>query len=492
MNEGVLNACLFAEMDLKEAEFSNAYNTLFGEKTKDIATLPVEELFHLIQIVAIAERKIFPCRHLLSSSTGYFIFYLRQHQYFQKTLTLHLLLRFSDLSRALRSRDVKTEEKGNLIELFNLQDFQRLFFQFTPKAMAAFERYHQIFPHDPAREQTHVPLLVKIDQADHDVFQDYEKSATLSQILHALTFWKEYGYVSRLCWEHAREEFSHLTTVWLQISCRDGRILRAADLVFEATGSNLSSALCGILLDLALSGPYFSLRPRGWDEVHPSLRLARILAVADRLPKHLKTLDNIHAVSEDYYREVVSRIEAMLEWQSLGETLAETHEAMVRQARACNMSKDDNNLILPPLNALYDRRFQIGIGTRLVNPGVFLFPWTSERSSSVGGLTLPVGRWYEDSIRFATWGDENATVQLMYINDVILTYFSEALLNDNIFSEFSQQGFLNARRLFAMRRTAFSENDVATLGLDKATVFEEFVSMHLNFDYRAYQKKVRQ
>jgi hypothetical protein len=89
------------------------------------------------------------------------------------------------------------------------------------------------------------------------------------------------------------------------------------------------------------------------------------------------------------------------------------------------------------------------------------------------------------------WHDESAGHMFLYLSDVILTRFVEAIVNESVFSEFMQPRFKRARELYALRATAFSNEDNVKFGLNDPPDFESFVSSQLGFDYVEFKRNVK-
>jgi hypothetical protein len=489
---------LFSEFHFPYRDFENAYHKLqFFHVGSDGPTK--DDFIRCLDLITTVEHEYFHYRHLISSSVGYLLFLNKQMSAVAKGAFLRSLSPLqatslflspnSDLIQFAKNSSLGVDSQSHLVNFFTEEIKSEVLTKFSGKAISAFYEVREplIYDHPlSASDETGIPILVNISPPTNSTFTTYRSSASLFEVIEGLALWKEYAYVSQLLWSNARHWFSDVIESWLNSSYGHTRYRKAVDLIANATGCNMSMALPGVLLDLALCTQAFSQRRRQWEEVHPSLRLARILSVSDRIPKSFKTVDNIDTVSCEYYEAVEAIVANALGWPKTREVLQETIETVSQRVRFGRRNESAKEIDV--LGRFYDRRFLFGIQCRLSeSPSLFLFPSTSPNSKVVGYLTIPPAAMFTDRISLNRVDEESLEEFLFYLNDVVLTLFLEGTINPNLLWEYSAPKFETARRIFGKRATAFPDGQIPLLGTE-AISFEDFISERLNIDYKAVQR----
>lgn len=328
------------------------------------------------------------------------------------------------------------------------------------------------------------PLLNSVTVGNNLLAVDPSSLPTLYELLEGWALWKEYALLSRVLWHGYRDRF-HLTNEWLGASTGQRRYRYVPDLILEATGANLSMALPGVLIDIALNAPIFSDRPRTWQEAHPSLRLVEMLRTADQLPRRLRMVDNIDLVGEEFYREVETFFARALGWTSVESNLHDTCDAVDRRvAWARQISRGES--LTDVLGRFYDSRFRLGLSARGELLSTMLFPWNNPRSNSIGRLTIPPAVWYRDAVSVSTLQSETWVQSYLHLLDVTLTLFLEACLN---FEPWGPPTFASARGIYKAIPTTFSQEQLSSINFKNS--FEEFIGSCIGRDYGEFQQSLR-
>lgn len=492
---------IFAAFDFSYDEFNVAYdnivnrNTIVSEGTNQI-------LYKHLETVATVEHEYFHSRHLNSSSIGYLLFSLRQRITLSKNSLLKSLP-FPEFAIYLRDKnnlitfvketDPKNECKYYLGEVLkdeiiwdSLQDFSKKNLTVLHSLQKTLRNQWTLVRSE--ERDNFYALLSNILSPDSSLFSLYKQSATLMEIVEGIALWKEYSYISRLLWHYHRDKFSDYAKKWLNSSSGQKRYRKAADLIYKATGCNMAMALPGVLMDIALSGPCWSLRTKDWSEVHPSLRLAKILSITDRIPKSLKAPDNIDMVGINYYLEVENFVCSHLDWSKKKTNLEETLESIRNRQ---SWSKKQNSSVANSIDLLtffYEPRFIHGLIAEINYPSTQLSPWNHEHSELVGHYTKPAASIFTDRISASSLFDEPKVLLLGYLNDIVITLVVNAITNSDILPFTSRSIFKRARNIFGLRKSAFSKKEWEALNETNTVSFEDFISESLGFDYFEYQK----
>ena len=488
----------FAVFDFSYEKFTSAYDKIVNRKyviKNNDRNIKFDDLI----TISIVEHEYFHGRHFNSSSIGYLLFSLKQRITINKNELLKLLP-FPDWLENVNSNNdlldfmkkAPLKCRSHLIDITHDSIILDSLNKFSKKNLQVFHGLQKTLNGQwaiiGAGNKNRDYLLKNILPPDFSLFSLYKKSASMKEIAEGLAIWKEYSYISRLLWHNYRDIFSDYTRKWLETSYGQSTYRKAVDLIYRATGCNMSMALTGVLLDIALSGPCYSLRTRKWDEVHPSLRLARVLTIAEKIPNHLKSPDNIDMVDIDYYLEIEKFICNHFGWTQKNINLDETLNAIKTR-----ISFTQENISTPPnsidlLATAYEPRFIYGLSAERDYPSTQLSPWNHEYREFIGHYTKPAISIFSNKIIASAPLDEHPIILITYLNDIVVTLVVNAILNNHLMPFTSQSSFKRARTIYNQRKTAFDPEVWDSLQKNYNINYEDFISDKIGFDYREFTK----
>jgi hypothetical protein len=217
----------------------------------------------------------------------------------------------------------------------------------------------------------------------------------LWHVLEGIATWKEYLAISQLAWFTQRTHFKEITTNWLA-QTRDKSLYRfASDLILASTGANMSMALPGILLDIALNPDLSS--PLIWSDFHPVSRLRQLLAHAGELPLKYKRFDNCELVDDGFYREVESFFSSRLGWQTVSTSALNMARTIRNNAEELIKLEHDN----PAGKGVALAKFVRALEIRAAVPSAFLFSWNSPDPTSLDRTIRPLVIEWMDEVQLS-------------------------------------------------------------------------------------------
>lgn len=239
----------------------------------------------------------------------------------------------------------------------------------------------------------------------------YASCIPLRSIIEGAAAWREYLYVSVLAWYRFNRHFQNITRAWIELTT-DSHIYRvAADEILRATGCNMAMALPGVLLDIALSGPFCSDQPVPWSEAHPSLRFRKIIELAPAIPRHFRTQDNCDPVTDQYYSDLDELIAEKLGWR----TVAENVTAMAADVRSRLATVEPYGPSTPNnLAEAIETRFGLAFQDRRAARSAYLFDWNNDRATRASPATSvrPLFTEFSDGVDIAQLDDKDFGVIL--------------------------------------------------------------------------------
>jgi hypothetical protein len=479
-------ASLHARLGYTEAAVTEAHRVLYSHE--DPEAFDAAQLREFVTIAATTEHEYFHCRHFLSSSTGYLLFSIRQyvfadiahnlranpmlqlHRSWREAPTLATLIppTFSaEIGNELRLQLIDAFHWLRVNEVLNRPDHEavhqlRAFYAFCGSTINQHCFGVQAIQPGELDPAPYMPSLSRVNAPSEEELRAAEEGPTLIETLEGLTLWKEYLMVSRALWTRRfGYYFSTAHREWLAASWGKPMYRSAVDLIFDVTKCNMSMALPGILLDIALCAPWYSKEQRTWTELHPTLRLVAMLRNADVLPASLQQIDNVDGAREDVYRDVEARLQKRLGWRRVEDNLKDTKAAIAaRLAYGALISSAAASVgaKIMDLGIFYDRRFLMGINGRLPVLSTYLFPENNRDSEVIGDLTRPPLSVFADVARLNLWITEGEVEGSLYAEDVVATELCAALSRGGSIHPKHLRSALDLhRRLAPLIRTTFGD-----------------------------------
>jgi hypothetical protein len=452
--------------------------------------------------VSTVEHEYFHCRHLLSTSFGYFVFYLHQR------LTIHRLGLLSVLKTPDAVKHIQTSTKDLHYYLCRLPDpggAEHLASIYSDDALvrwifspneSSFDLASSVanigedvllFDSKGSPLPSALPFLVNIRKPDSLVFEAIRSAPTIRELIEGIAMWKEYAYISQIALRRCPHRFKQITEEWV-ISWEElPTYRRAADFILERTGCNLAKALPGVLLDIAFQGAFMSPKPKTWHDVLPQLRLLKMVEHIELLPKSFLDTDSCTPLNEDFYKTIENIFCEKCGWPTTIETLQDIHAVMrSRNEEAAKQLSVQKTHIADLLAEFYDMRFSQTLSARIISPGTYLFPWTNPQSNFIGGFSRPVASFFTDTMVVNTFGAPEA-IELLYFSDIVTTAFLDAFFDNNITDAPAQKLYRRARYLYSRSKEYLATNySCASKVLGDS--FDDFITRILGHDYRALRQ----
>ncbi len=502
---------LYTYIAYPSEEVTRAETILGHDKKSIITSVSDPELGELLLTASTVEHEFTHHRQLLSTPLGLALYlvnlactenragWIRQVPYPEFSLFVRDARDFSDPLEFVRLHKLKRHPcVEHLCLVFHWELFLDVLYKFDAEKAVLWQQQRDINaarvvmePDGGVSQDVFAWFsLLFVDDESHILCK--LPTATLVELLEGAAVWREYAYVSGTLWDGFRAQFGRWTRRWLEASIGTRQYRRAADLVLEATGCNLSMALPGVLFDIALTPPFFAPRRVPWSEAHPSLRFAQILSAAADLPKRFKRYDNITRVSDDFYRDVEGWISARLGWSQVTDNLRSGADAIVERGRyVASLSAPE---LLLHRAAFLDRimtRFEFSHRVRIDVKSTFLFPWVRNDYIAVRLLTCPPIVEYEDLVRLCpqdAWG-ESVQTSIIYAYRAVTTMFLAHTLTPH-----GAHAISGARRLYNKVMTEIPKclrpEQWSEVEFTPNQSFDSFISESLGIDYERHRKIV--
>jgi len=488
-------ASLCIEMDISLEKFVQILKEYFRSDVIGHEKGNIEKFNDLV-VAGMIDHENFHCRQFMSSSIGYLLYVLKQQSIYTKTKYLNNipLKEFSEynIKNKNQSRDLRDfqhDYKDSIPNECILLYCEMVVITTELELLSNFAKYevNSFYGQRNAIENLGgfniLPIFSNVQQPNDEMFDTYKKSCSLLEIIEGLATWREFIYVTWMTLLKSPLKLHDYTNRWLKLSENKGRYRNAANLIYKCTNCNMSMLFTGVILDIALNSPVFSEDEKSWKEVHPSLRLAEILAISDKIPKYFKSANNLILVNKEYYLELEYFICKKLKWSPNDVVIKETEGALKRRiayGKELSMQGQGTDI----LGQFYERHFARALRYKREHPAFHLFHWLYSKNEDIFKSTQPIACFLIDDLYLNILESDSSGIYAIYLLDIVFSLAVESIINNNIFSEYSHQNFIKAHNIFDMA--------TSTIPDIKNTYenFESFLLKKLGYHGRAHCPKV--
>lgn len=493
---------LHASIPMRYDEFEASYDFFFKntEGTNRSGDHSLSTVKAHLEKVALVEHEFFHCRHFLSSTFGLFAHILSIVEQDKREYLIEECL----------SRRLFVANEPNIISIgvaqrygFSLSciqcmsdyhfwsSFRRFIFEPTTDNLKHLRSFQRHLARTEKSLGENIDRLIHLDLAypQPPIFRNVRRvrlsdltslnNWSIAQIIEGLAIWREFLYVSHLssAWP---SHFDELTLGWLHNTLIYQLYRAAPDAILARTGCGLSTALPGVILDIALCGPFFSPQPNQWATMHPGGRFEKMLSVMHDLPARLKEPFNIERVDDAYYREVDKYFSDRLGWQDVAGNLADALTFLQSEIATSYGGHDER--INDELARHRLQQFNLALHAKQERPSLFIF--LAENNKLAGYLSQPPLTHHSDQIvvgphlKFAA-----PNVLIDYMLKVALTLASKVLMNSLPGDSMDQ--FREVREFIELARKFLSAHwSIPSSDIKRLPNFEALMSDWLKFDWR--------